>query len=151
MQALRDYLDSSIEEVLVDDDEVFEKAEAYMHASMPRGKTRLVRYTERMPLFSRFAVEPQIDRIYARTVALPGGGSIVIDATEALTAIDVNSGKASAAPPRRRASTPSTSRPPARSRANCACATSVGSSLWTSSTCARKSTSARSRGRSGRR
>ena len=95
VQALRDYLESSIEEVLVDDDDVFEKAEAYMHASMPRGKTRLVRYTERMPLFSRFAVEPQIDRIYARIVVLPGGGSIVIDATEALTAIDVNSGKAS--------------------------------------------------------
>ena len=98
VQALRDYLDSSIEEVLVDDDEVFERAEAYMHASMPRGKTRLVRYTDRMPLFSRFAVEPQIDSIYARTVALPGGGSIVIDATEALTAIDVNSGKASRGP-----------------------------------------------------
>jgi ribonuclease E len=95
VQALRDYLDSSIEEVLVDNDEVFERAEAYMHASMPRGKTRLVRYTDRMPLFSRFAVEPQIDAIYARTVALRGGGSIVIDATEALTAIDVNSGKAS--------------------------------------------------------
>jgi ribonuclease E len=95
VQALRDYLDSTIEEVLVDDDEVFEKAEAYMHASMPRGKTRLLRYTERMPLFARFGVEPQIDRIHARTVALPGGGSIVIDATEALTAIDVNSGKAS--------------------------------------------------------
>ena len=98
VQALRDYLDSSIEEVLVDDDEVFEKAEAYMHASMPRGKTRLVRYTERMPLFSRFAVESQIDSIYARTATLPGGGSIVIDATEALTAIDVNSGKASRGP-----------------------------------------------------
>jgi ribonuclease E len=95
VQALRDYLDSSIDEVLVDDDEVFERAQAYMHASMPRGKTRLVRYTDRMPLFSRFAVEPQIDTIYARTVALPGGGSIVIDATEALTAIDVNSGRAS--------------------------------------------------------
>lgn len=95
VQALRDYLDSSIEEVLVDDDDVFERAEAYMHASMPRGKTRLVRYTERMPLFSRFDVEPQIDRIYARAVSLPGGGSIVIDATEALTAIDVNSGRAS--------------------------------------------------------
>jgi ribonuclease E len=95
VQALRDHLDSSIEEVLVDDDQVFERAQAYMHASMPRGKTRLVRYTERMPLFSRFEVEPQIDSIYARTVLLRGGGSIVIDATEALTAIDVNSGKAS--------------------------------------------------------
>jgi ribonuclease E len=98
VQALRDYLDSSIEEVLVDDDKVFEKAEAYMRASMPRGKTGLVRYSERMPLFSRFAVEPQIERIHARAVPLPGGGSIVIDTTEALTAIDVNSGRASRGP-----------------------------------------------------
>jgi ribonuclease E len=95
VQAMRDLLDSSIEEVLVDDDAAFEKARAYMQASMPRAKTRLVRYTERMPLFSRFDVEPQIESIYSRTVMLPGGGSIVIDPTEALTAIDVNSGKAS--------------------------------------------------------
>ena len=65
VQALRDYLDSTIDEVLVDDDEVLERAEAYMRASMPRSKTRLVRYTERMPLFSRFDLEPQIDAIYA--------------------------------------------------------------------------------------
>jgi ribonuclease E len=93
VQALRDYLDTTIEEVLVDNDEVFTRAEAYLRASMPRGKTRLARYTERMPLFARFGVEPQIDRIHARTVELAGGGSVVIDATEALTAIDVNSGK----------------------------------------------------------
>jgi ribonuclease E len=95
VQALRDYLDTTIEEVLVDDDEVFTRAEAYLRASMPRGKARLARYTERMPLFARFGVEAQIDRIHARTVELAGGGSVVIDATEALTAIDVNSGKTS--------------------------------------------------------
>jgi len=95
VQALRDLLDSSIEEVLVDDDAVFEKAQAYMRASMPRAKTRLVRYTERMPLFSRYDVEPQIESIYSRTVKLPGGGAIVIDPTEALTSVDVNSAKAS--------------------------------------------------------
>ena len=95
VQALRDLLDASIDEVLVDDDAVFERAQAYMHASMPRAKTRLVRYAERMPLFSRFGVEQQIEAIYSRTVTLPGGGSIVIDPTEALTAIDVNSGRAS--------------------------------------------------------
>jgi ribonuclease E len=94
VQALRDYLDGSIAEVLVDDDEVFDKAKAYMESSMPRGKTRLVRYTERMPLFTRFQLEEQIDSIFQRTVPLPGGGSIVIDRTEALTAIDVNSGRA---------------------------------------------------------
>ncbi|MCU0293292.1 MAG: Rne/Rng family ribonuclease [Thermoanaerobaculaceae bacterium] len=94
VQALRDFLDSNIAEVLVDDDQAFEKAEGYMKAFMPRSKTRLLRYTERMPLFARFDIEPQIESILQRTVALPGGGSIVIDSTEALTAIDVNSGRA---------------------------------------------------------
>jgi ribonuclease E len=97
LQALRDYLDSSIEEVLVDDDEAFEKAKAYIEAFMPRSKTRLVRYAERIPLFSRYDLETQIDRIYERRVDLPSGGSIVIDATEALTAIDVNSGRSTRA------------------------------------------------------
>jgi len=97
LQALRDYLDSTITEVLVDDDEAFQKAEAYVQAFMPRSKIRLVRYSERLPLFSRYDLEPQIDRIYERRVELPSGGSIVIDATEALTAIDVNSGRSTRA------------------------------------------------------
>ncbi|MCK5377969.1 MAG: Rne/Rng family ribonuclease [Acidobacteria bacterium] len=93
VQALRDHLDSSITEVLIDDDDVFAKAEGYMASFMPRAKIRLTRYTERMPLFSKFDLEEQIDRIYRRSVDLPSGGSIVIDGTEALTAIDVNSGR----------------------------------------------------------
>ena len=93
LQVLRDSLDSSIDEVLVDDDDTFDKVAAYMQTFMPRAKTRLTRYSERMPLFSRFDLEPQIDRIYQRRVELPAGGSIVIDGTEALTAIDVNSGR----------------------------------------------------------
>src|SRR5215210_1471235 len=97
LQALRDYLDTSIEEVLVDDDEAYHKAEAYLMAFMPRSKTKLVRYSDRLPLFSRYDLEPQIDRIYERRVELPSGGSIVIDATEALTAIDVNSGRSTRA------------------------------------------------------
>ena len=97
LQALRDYLDTSIEEVLIDDDEAFKKAEAYLMAFMPRSKTRLIRYSDRLPLFSRYDLEPQIDRIYERRVELPSGGSIVIDATEALTAIDVNSGRSTRA------------------------------------------------------
>jgi ribonuclease E len=94
VQALRDTLDSSISEVLVDDDEAFEKAQGYMQTFMPRAGNRLVHYTDRMPLFSRYQLEEQIDRIYQRKVELPSGGSIVIDGTEALTAIDVNSGRA---------------------------------------------------------
>ncbi|HEX7182228.1 MAG TPA: Rne/Rng family ribonuclease [Thermoanaerobaculia bacterium] len=97
LQALRDYLDSTIEEVLIDDDEAFQKAEAYMQAFMPRSKTRLIRYSDRLPLFSRYNLEPQIDRIHERRVELPSGGSIVIETTEALTAIDVNSGRSTRA------------------------------------------------------
>ncbi len=93
LQVLRDSLDSSIDEVLVDDDNAYEKVRAYMQTFMPRAKTKLTRYSERMPLFSRYQLEPQIDRIYQRKVELPSGGSIVIDGTEALTAIDVNSGR----------------------------------------------------------
>jgi len=97
VQALRDHLDSSIEEVLVDDEAAFQKVQAYIEAFLPRAKIRLERYEERLPLFSRFDLEPQIDRIYERRVELPSGGSIVIDGTEALTAIDVNSGRSTRA------------------------------------------------------
>ncbi len=93
VQALRDFLDSKIAEVVVDDDSVHGKAEEYMRAFMPRSKTRLIRYNERLPLFTRYKLEQQIDRIYERRAPLPTGGSIVIDGTEALTAIDVNSGR----------------------------------------------------------
>jgi ribonuclease E len=94
VQALRDSFDNSIAEILVDDDQAFAKAQGYMRTFMPRSGKRLIRYTDRMPLFSRFDLEEQIDRIYQRKVELPSGGSIVIDGTEALTAIDVNSGRA---------------------------------------------------------
>ncbi|MEM7352060.1 MAG: Rne/Rng family ribonuclease [Acidobacteriota bacterium] len=94
VQALRDYLDSKIAEVIVDDDDVFDKANTYMRAFMPRSKTRLIRYRERLPLFTRYGLEQQIDGIYQRRSPLPSGGSLVIDGTEALTAIDVNSGRA---------------------------------------------------------
>ncbi len=93
VQALRDSFDNSISEILVDDDKAYEKAQDYMRTFMPRSGKRLIRYTDRMPLFSRFDLEEQIDRIYRRKVDLPSGGSIVIDGTEALTAIDVNSGR----------------------------------------------------------
>jgi len=93
LKALRDHLDSSVDELLVDDDDVYEQAHEYMQAFMPRSKTRLERYAERVPLFSRYGLESQIERIFSRVAPLPSGGSIVIDTTEALTAIDVNSGR----------------------------------------------------------
>ncbi len=93
LRALRDYLDASIDEVVIDDEAAWAKAQEYVRTFLPRSKTKLVRYAEREPLFSRYGLEPQIDRIYERSVALPSGGSIVIDRTEALVAIDVNSGR----------------------------------------------------------
>ncbi|HVR44554.1 MAG TPA: Rne/Rng family ribonuclease [Thermoanaerobaculia bacterium] len=93
LRALRDYVDASIAEIVIDDEAAFEKAREYVRTFLPRSKTRLVRYEERAPLFAKYDLEPQIDRIYERSVDLAGGGSIVIDRTEALVAIDVNSGR----------------------------------------------------------
>ncbi len=96
-RALRDYLDNTVTEILVDDDEAYAKADRYLTSFMPRSRPQLVRYTERTPLFSKFSLEEQIDCIYQRQVPLPSGGSLVIDRTEALTAIDVNSGRSTSA------------------------------------------------------
>lgn len=94
VQALRDYLDKSISEVVVDDPEVHAQVTEYLRTFMPRTKIDLSLYSERLPLFSRYRLETQIDRIYERQAPLPSGGYLVIDNTEALTAIDVNSGRA---------------------------------------------------------
>ena len=94
VQALRDSADNSIDEILVDEPAAFAKAQGFMQTFMPRARTNLKHYTDRLPLFSRHQLESQIEKIYLRTVELPSGGSIVIDGTEALTAIDVNSGRA---------------------------------------------------------
>ncbi len=94
VQALRDSADNSIDEILVDEAAAFAKAQGFMQTFMPRARIALKHYTDRLPLFSRYQLESQIEKIYLRTVELPSGGSIVIDGTEALTAIDVNSGRA---------------------------------------------------------
>jgi ribonuclease E len=97
VQALRDHLDASIDEVLVDDEALLAQAQEYVAATMPKSKVALTLYRERIPLFSRHGLEPKVAAIHKRIVALPSGGSIVIDPTEALTAIDVNSGKSTGA------------------------------------------------------
>jgi ribonuclease E len=93
VQAVRDMLDSSVDEVVVDDDGAFDRVKTAMRAFMPRTKTRLIRYRERLPLFSKYTLEQQVESIFQPRVNLPAGGSIVIEGTEALTAIDVNSGR----------------------------------------------------------
>lgn len=94
VRVLRDHLNPTIDEVLIDDAAAFEKASEYIRAYMPRTKIQVIRYDERVPLFTRFEVEQHIEKIFDRTVPLSNGGSIVIDRTEALVAIDVNSGRA---------------------------------------------------------
>ncbi|HVR30416.1 MAG TPA: Rne/Rng family ribonuclease [Thermoanaerobaculia bacterium] len=94
LRVFRDYLDAKVDEILVDDDEIAHKAQGYLDSFMPKGKVAVKRYQERLPMFTRSGLEEQIERIYQRRVPLPSGGSVVIEQTEALTAIDVNSGSA---------------------------------------------------------
>ena len=94
MRALRDYLRPDIGEVLIDSDDVFTEARDFMQQVMPGSLRKVKLYQDTVPLFSRFQIETQIENCYERSVRLPSGGSIVIDHTEALTAIDINSARA---------------------------------------------------------
>ena len=94
-RAMRDYLSDDIGEVLVDDPGAYQKAQEYMQRFMPpESQKRLKMYTDDIPLFTRFQIESQIESAYAHKVSLPSGGSIVIDYTEALVSIDINSARA---------------------------------------------------------
>jgi ribonuclease E len=94
IRAIRDYFQPDIGEVLIDTDEIYEQAQQFMSHVMPDMAHRVKRYSDDVPLFSRFQIEHQIETAYARTVPLPSGGAIVIDHTEALVSIDVNSARA---------------------------------------------------------
>jgi len=94
-RALRDYFGDDIGELLVDDDATFATAQEYMTRFMqPEAQRKLKRYTDDIPLFTRFQIESQIESAYAQKVELPSGGSIVINYTEALVSIDINSARA---------------------------------------------------------
>lgn len=93
IRAIRDYFSPSISEILIDTDEITSQAMAFMQDVMPENVNRVKRYRDAVPLFSRFQIEHQIETAYARNVSLPSGGSIVVDHTEALVAIDVNSAR----------------------------------------------------------
>ncbi|HTC15627.1 MAG TPA: Rne/Rng family ribonuclease [Steroidobacteraceae bacterium] len=94
-RAMRDYLSDDIGEVLVDSPAAFQKAQEYMQRFMPTdAQRRLKLYTDDIPLFTRFQIESQIESAYAHKVQLPSGGSIVIDYSEALVSIDINSARA---------------------------------------------------------
>ncbi|MDG0027108.1 Rne/Rng family ribonuclease [Trinickia sp. Y13] len=94
IRAIRDYFQPDIGEILIDTTEIHDQARAFMDIVMPDNVGKVKRYHDDVPLFSRFQIEHQIETAYSRTVPLPSGGAIVIDHTEALVAIDVNSARA---------------------------------------------------------
>ena len=93
IRAIRDYFHPEVGEILVDTDDIFNQAKQFMQYVMPDMEPRVKKYSEDFPLYSRFQIEHQIETAYSRVVQLPLGGAIVIDHTEALVAVDVNSAR----------------------------------------------------------
>ncbi len=93
IRAIRDYFSADINEILIDTPDVYEQAVQFMNHVMPGNVSRVKLYQDEVPLFSRFQIEHQIESAFSREVRLPSGGAIVIDHTEALVSIDVNSGR----------------------------------------------------------
>src|SRR5689334_22333123 len=94
IRAIRDYFQPDIGEILIDTDPIHEQTLAFMSNVMPDNVNRVKRYRDDVPLFSRFQIEHQIETAYSRQVSLPSGGAVVIDHTEALVSVDVNSARA---------------------------------------------------------
>ncbi|MDP2072158.1 Rne/Rng family ribonuclease [Methylotenera sp.] len=94
IRAIRDYFSSDIGEILIDTPDIHEQAVQFMNHVMPGNVSRVKLYQDEIPLFTRFQIEHQIESAFAREVRLPSGGAIVIDHTEALVSVDVNSGRA---------------------------------------------------------
>ncbi|MBT8443737.1 MAG: Rne/Rng family ribonuclease, partial [Gammaproteobacteria bacterium] len=94
IRAIRDHLSSEIGEILIDDQGTFDDAGEFMAHAMPHNRNKLKFYDDSTPLFTRYQIESQIESAFAHSVILPSGGSIVIDHTEALVSIDINSARA---------------------------------------------------------
>ncbi|MED5534356.1 MAG: Rne/Rng family ribonuclease [Pseudomonadota bacterium] len=95
VRAIRDYLSNEVGEILIDREDVYQEAQEFMERVMPHNLRKLKYYDDiAVPLFTRFQIESQIESAFSHSVTLPAGGSIVIDHTEALTAIDINSARA---------------------------------------------------------
>ena len=94
IRAIRDYLRPDIGEILIDDAGVYERAEGFMQQVMPHNLSRIKRYEDDIPLFTRYQIENQIEAAFQHEIRLPSGGSVVIDHTEALVSIDINSSRA---------------------------------------------------------
>ncbi|HET6654684.1 MAG TPA: Rne/Rng family ribonuclease [Gammaproteobacteria bacterium] len=94
IRALRDYLRPDIGEILIDDPTVFRDAQDFMQRVMPQSLPKLKQYSDDVPMFNRYQIESQIEAAFGRDVRLPSGGALVIDHTEALVSIDINSARA---------------------------------------------------------
>jgi len=94
IRAIRDYLRGDIAEILCDDRKLYEDALEFMQQVMPQNTGKLKLYDDSVPLFSRYQIEGQIESAFSRQVRLPSGGSVVVEPTEALTTVDINSAKA---------------------------------------------------------
>jgi ribonuclease E len=94
IRAIRDYLRDDIDQVLIDSAEAYQQAAEFVSMVMPHYKSRLRLYEDAVPMFNRFQIESQIETAFQREVRLPSGGSVVIDPTEALVSIDINSSRA---------------------------------------------------------
>lgn len=97
VRTLRDHTDSSVEAIIVDSPGAFERAKLFLEVIAPNTAAKVLYYNGRAPVFEAYGIERQIDEIHARSVPLPSGGALVFDQTEALVAIDVNSGRSRAA------------------------------------------------------
>ncbi|MGE4617877.1 MAG: Rne/Rng family ribonuclease, partial [Gammaproteobacteria bacterium] len=94
IRAIRDSLRNDISEILVDDRKLHDLAKDFMQQVMPQNLSKLKFYEDSVPMFNRYQIEGQIESAFSRSIRLPGGGSIVVEPTEALTTIDINSSKA---------------------------------------------------------
>ncbi len=92
-RAIRDYLRNDINEIIIDEESVYNKAKEFMQQVMPHNLSKIKLYSDPVPLFTRYQIESQIESAFQREVRLPSGGSIVIDHTEALISIDINSSR----------------------------------------------------------
>lgn len=94
IRAIRDNLRDDVDEILIDSDEAFQQASQFVEQVMPKFTNRIKRYDNDIPLFNRYQIEGQIESAFQREVRLPSGGALVIDPTEALVSIDINSARA---------------------------------------------------------
>ena len=94
VRALRDYMTTEIGEILIDNDATYKEATEFVEQVMPHNLRKIKHYSDPVPLFTRFQIESQIESAFAHNVTLPSGGSIVIDHTEAMVSIDINSARA---------------------------------------------------------